>query len=81
MQVRTLFFASFRDAIGASEAIVELDDGSSVSDLLDHLLSEHSALAPVRNTVAVAVNQEYAALDAPLADGDEVALIPPVAGG
>jgi molybdopterin converting factor subunit 1 len=61
--------------------MIDLEPGSSVSDLLDHLQVRYSALARVRNTVAVAVNQEYAAPDAPLSDGDEVALIPPVAGG
>ena len=81
MHVRTLFFASFRDLFGASEASLELGEGSSVQDLLDSLVAANAALSLIPATAAVAVNQEYASPQTPLSDGDEVALIPPVAGG
>jgi len=81
VHVRTLFFASFRDLFGASETSLELGEGSSVQDLLDSLVRENPALSLIPVTAAVAVNQEYAGPETPLSDGDEVALIPPVAGG
>jgi molybdopterin synthase catalytic subunit len=58
-----------------------LPDGATVGALLDHLIAAHPALASLRANLRVAVNQEFAALDRVLADGDEVALIPPVSGG
>ena len=81
MTVRTLFFASFRDLFGASEAACELSDGASVQDLLDSLVRDNDALSLIQATAAVAVNREYAHPGTPLSDGDEVAFIPPVAGG
>lgn len=77
---RVLLFASYADAFGASEIDVALPERSTVADLL----AEVRALAAAHALPAaplVAVNQEYAALDAVIRAGDEVAIIPPVAGG
>ena len=81
MKVKTLFFASYREVMGGSELDVELPDGSTVADLITSLRArdEASSILPVEP--AVALNRTYCASDAVLADGDEVALIPPVAGG
>ena len=81
MRIRTLFFAQLREASGRAAVEVDLDDGSSVEDLLTHLGRQIPALGPLAAATAVAVNQTYADRTAVLADGDEVALIPPVAGG
>jgi len=51
--VRTLFFASFRDLFGASEAACELSDGASVQDLLDSLVRDNDALSLIQATAAV----------------------------
>lgn len=81
MLVRTLFFASYRDLAGCDERAVELPSGARVADLLAHLRGADSGLRKLPATPAVAVNMAYSAPDRVLADGDEVALIPPVGGG
>jgi molybdopterin converting factor subunit 1 len=80
MNVRVLLFASAADAAGRSEVNLDLPDGARVSDVLAELsrLVHGRALA---SRPMVAVNARYAAPDTVLAAGDEVAVIPPVAGG
>lgn len=80
IRVRTLFFGVYGELAGGRERASELSAGSRVGDLVETLRSEagHHWL-PER--VVVAVNQRYADPATALADGDEVALIPPVAGG
>lgn len=81
MQVRTLFFASYRDLVGARSLDLQLPEGATVSDLVTSLRDRGGAYCTLPTDPAVAVNREYASSDAALHDGDEVALIPPVAGG
>ena len=81
MEIRTLFFASYRDLLGTRELDVDLPDGATVSDLVSTLRSRGGAFTVLPADPAVAVNQSYAGPAALLRDGDEVALIPPVAGG
>jgi molybdopterin converting factor subunit 1 len=80
MQVRTLFFAIYRDIAGTDEIEVDLPPGSTAADLVRRLRTR-PGLDRLPTEPALAVNQEYAALTTPLSDGDEVALLPPVAGG
>ncbi len=81
MNVTTLFFASYRDLVGVSSVSVELPHGASVSDLIGALRARGGAWESLPPSPTVAVNQRYVRNDAPLAPNDEVALIPPVAGG
>ena len=81
MIVRSLFFAAYRDLAGAAELPVELPAGARVADLVGALRARGGGLARLPETPVVAVNLDYAPLAAALADGDEVAFIPPVAGG
>jgi molybdopterin converting factor subunit 1 len=81
MIVRALFFASYRDIAGADELRLELPAGSRVTDLLARLREGGERWNRLPSSPAVAVNLHYAPLDTALSDGDEVALIPPVAGG
>lgn len=81
MRVRTLFFAAYRDAVGARELDLELPAGATVSDLVTGLRSRGGAWTSIPVAPAVAVNHAVAPLDTPLAAGDEVAFLPPVAGG
>lgn len=81
MRIRMVLLASYRDLAGAAELEVELPPNARASDAVA-LLRRHSERAqrlPV--SPVIAVNQEWAPLDTPLADGDEIALLPPVAGG
>ena len=81
MTVTTLFFASYRDLAGVGELEVELPAGSTVADLIARVQETRPGLAALPAAVAVAVNRQYSALDRALSDSDEVAFIPPVAGG
>ena len=80
MTVTLLLFASYADALGASSLDVELTSESTVGELLSAIRARPGAdRLPPRPLVAV--NQAYATLDSVVRSGDEVALIPPVAGG
>jgi len=78
MIVNVRLFAWFADAAGKSYLELEMPDGSSVSDLVSRI-RENGSWIPRRPLVAV--NLAYASPDQTLAAGDEIALIPPVAGG
>ena len=76
MQVSVRLFAGLRERAGVAQRSLELPDGATVADVWAPLeLGDEPA------GLLYAVNKEYAAADAPLADGDEVAVIPPVSGG
>ncbi len=81
VSVRTLFFAAHRELLGRSELEVELPDGATVADLVECLRGRGAPFDGLPAHPAVAVNRAYAPLTAPLDPGDEVAFIPPVAGG
>jgi len=81
MRVRLLLFAQYREFAGTSELEVDLPEGATAGALVDVLRRRGGGFARIPATAVVAVNQEYASSDTPLRDGDEVALIPPVAGG
>ena len=81
MTVRVLFFAAHRELLGTSETTVDFPDGSTVDDLLRELRSRGAPWDLLPTKAAVAVNRKYADGLHTLADGDEVAVIPPVAGG
>jgi molybdopterin converting factor subunit 1 len=76
VQVVVKLFAALRERAGTGERRLELDDGATAGDVWGAL-----ELGDEPRGVLYAVNKEYAEPDRPLADGDEVALIPPVSGG
>ena len=81
ISVNTVFFALYRDLVGASTLAVELPSGATVADLVEELRGRGAPFDSLPTEPAVAVNQTYAMLDEKLGSGDEVAFIPPVAGG
>jgi molybdopterin synthase catalytic subunit len=81
MRIRVLYFAVFREQIGRDEDVVELAGGARVREALAALGERHAVIAKLRGKFRVAVNQEFSDDERALADGDELALIPPVAGG
>ena len=80
MTVTVLLFASYADALGAPSVEVALPAGARVRDLVERLLALSEGRRLPR-TPLVALNQRYAAADDVIRPGDEVAVIPPVAGG
>src|ERR1043165_487974 len=81
MKVRLLFFPVLRDIVGKSEADVEVPDATRALDLWQRLRSQYAPLAAYAQPPMTAVNESYVTPEAALRDGDEVAFIPPVAGG
>ncbi len=76
MEVTVKLFAGLRELAGVGERRLELPAGALVADVWTPL-----ALGAEPVGLLYAVNREYAPSEHPLADGDEVALIPPVSGG
>ena len=76
-----LYFAMFREQVGKNEEKLQVPAGTSAGDLFDVVTASYPALAGMRNSTLVMVNQEYAEPNQVLQDDDEVALIPPVSGG
>jgi len=81
MRVVVRYFAVVRERLGREQDELELAAGATVGAALDALVVRHAAIGPLRPYLQVAVNQTMASANHPLADGDELALIPPVAGG
>ena len=81
MQVRFLLFASYRDLTGVGEGSLELPAGATAGAAVAALRARGAPWSTLPDRPVVAVNEEYAKLDRPLADGDELALLPPVSGG
>lgn len=79
--VKVLCFAQLRDALGASDFTVPLPSDATGHALLGALRQRNSRIGPLLDVSRLAVNQEYAAANVRLQDGDEVVVIPPVSGG
>ena len=80
MTITALLFASYADALGMESVRLTLPEGARVDDALAELraLPGGDRLPPAP---LVAINLSYARTDSALAPGDELAVIPPVAGG
>ncbi len=81
MRIRVRLFAAYREAVGQGEMDLEVEEALSPLGLWRRLGEEHPPLLEFGHSTLVAVNGEYAPLDRPLKEGDEVAFIPPVSGG
>ena len=78
--VRVRFFARLRELAGAETEEVKASTGARVASVYAAMRAYHPALPP-QEGVRAALNQEFVEWDAAVADGDEVAFIPPVSGG
>jgi molybdopterin synthase catalytic subunit len=81
MRVRVLSFGPLKSVFGAEGEWRALAAGASVGELLEDLRQEGKIAGAALRTAAIAVNREYARAEQRLADGDEVAILPPVSGG
>ena len=81
IHVRVRLFAVQRELAGTREVALELPDGADVEAAWSSLVERHPVLAPGRASLRFARNGEYADPTTALAEGDEVAMIPPVSGG
>ncbi len=81
MHVKVRFFASYREVVGMSELELQLPHGSTVADAVSYLRRKGEPFVRLPEEPAVAVNQRYVRPSETLEEGDEVAFLPPVAGG
>jgi molybdopterin converting factor subunit 1 len=79
--VHVRFFASHREAIGRDRVDLELKDSATAADAYASVCRQFPSMRPQHAGVAFAVNQHHVKPQAPLQDGDELAILPPVAGG
>lgn len=81
MRVEVLYFAVLRERLGTEQEVVDLPLGATVATARTALASARPTIAALLPQVRSAVNRQMVGDDHPLQDGDELALIPPVAGG
>ncbi len=81
MRVKVLYFGILREMAGTEQEAVELNESVRLADLYSQLQQRVPGLASFAGSIALSINYEYAKLDSPLHEGDEVALLPPVSGG
>ncbi|HEY8551113.1 MAG TPA: MoaD/ThiS family protein [Vicinamibacterales bacterium] len=74
-------FARLRDLAGAGDLETEVAQGSTIADVWSAVIARHPALAPYGQSLSAARNLEYARMNSPVQDGDEIAFMPPVSGG
>lgn len=81
MRVTVRLFARLRELAGGGELTREVAGPATVQTVWTDLVSAHPALAPYATSLSCAINADYARMDAPVHEGDEVAFLPPVSGG
>lgn len=81
MQIEVLFFAAFRELAGTDRRTVSLPPDAVAGTLIPSLRDLDRRFEALPDRVAVVVNQRVVDMDHPIREGDEVALLPPVAGG
>ncbi len=81
MRARVLFFGMLKDIVGMSREDAEFPEGSDLASVFAAYATRFPPLGSLSRSIVVARNQEFAGPDTRLADGDEVAFLPPVSGG
>ena len=81
MRVKVQLYARLRELAGGAEWACDVPTGATVADVWRAIAADHPALAPLERSVSCARNAEFAKRSAVVADGDEVAFLPPVSGG
>jgi molybdopterin synthase catalytic subunit len=81
VRIRVLFFGVLRDIVGLREDSVDIPQGGRVDTVFEYYASRFPRLREVSSSIVLALNQQFSDPKAPLADGDEVAFLPPVSGG
>lgn len=81
MRVTIRLFARLRELAGVAELTREVPADATVATVWQQLVADVPALADYERSLSCAVNAEYAKFRTTVADGDEVAFLPPVSGG
>ena len=81
MQIKVLFFGMLKEIVGQAEESVVLEEGSSIDRLFEMYAVRFPKLARHSSSILFSRNREFAGRGECLAEGDEVAFLPPVSGG
>jgi molybdopterin synthase catalytic subunit len=81
MRIRVLFFGVLRDLAGLTEEYLEVPEGSTLGDVFGGYARRFPPIGNMARSIMLARNQEFGEPGMRLAEGDEVALLPPVSGG
>src|SRR5579859_1221490 len=81
MKIRVLMFGALSATAGVSEEYLDMPENATAGSVLAWLAATYPEVSPLITRLSVAVNLETTGYDRILAEGDEVALLPPVAGG
>lgn len=82
MHVKVVFYGGLKRDVGVKEQELHMEQETlTISQLMDQLIGQYPQLRSKLSSVVYAVGDEIVAEDHPIADGDEVALLPPVSGG
>ena len=81
MTIRVVAFARIREVLNDGHRTLQLADGSRVGDAWDALVTRVPELAHLESSTRLARNGRLVEVGEPLADGDELTLLPPVGGG
>ncbi len=81
MLVTVKFFASYRELLGEDQLLIEVDEGVTVGDVLELLKDRYAVLREQGYMPLTACNLTHVSKKHVLADGDEMAIFPPVSGG
>jgi sulfur-carrier protein len=81
VRVTVRLFARLRDIAGAAELTRDVAPGATIGSVWRQLAGDFPELEPYERSISSAVNLDYARMDRLVADGDEIAFLPPVSGG
>lgn len=81
MSIRVLFFAALGEATRLRQVDLDASAFADAASIYNHFAHEFPQLEAHRSSLLCSVNSEFARLDAPVHDGDEIAFFPPVSGG
>lgn len=81
MRVNVKLFAILREKAQTSQLALDLPSGATAQIALAQVIEQLPALKELAAKAALAVNQQYVRANHSLAEGDELAIIPPVSGG
>ena len=81
MRVTVRLFARLRDITGAAELERDTAPGATIGEIWRDLAREFPELTGYERSISTAVNADYARMDTRVAEGDEIAFLPPVSGG
>lgn len=76
-----MLFGAAADRAGTRQTEVPVGEEATLGELWPILADQHPGLTEMRDTLAFAVNGEYARMEDAVQPGDEVAVLPPVSGG